>query len=266
VVLALCVIPVVYVAWRGLVLLADIQPFEMKVAQYTPKDVVGNLGGMKVVIPRHYAEFVEYDEDPPAFSGGRKGPTPERTFDSRLRSFGMDVRFPDMKGLENDQIREEKRRQPIQKRMWLYVGIITGERYPGDGFLDRLASRVYKPGDYWWDSYERLPDDTHGLEMHVAAGLDPSTGKARRESKDIDVKDIYIHRNASGKVDTYIDCRIVSCDMSFSLEPEAHVDVIVDFRRALLPEWQKIRASVRDLLLSFKVKEVPAGAIESVSQ
>lgn len=37
---------------------------QMATAQYTPKDVVGDLGGMPVTIPRHLAEFVEYEGDP----------------------------------------------------------------------------------------------------------------------------------------------------------------------------------------------------------
>ncbi len=40
------------------------QPPEMAMARYTPKDVIGDLGGLKVKIPRHYAEYVEYDDDP----------------------------------------------------------------------------------------------------------------------------------------------------------------------------------------------------------
>jgi hypothetical protein len=67
----------------------------------------------------------------------------------------------------------------------------------------------------------------------------------------------------AGKVDAYIDCNrpsvpggVARCGLSFSLEPVAHISVQASFRRALLPEWQKIRASVRDLLLSFRVKEV----------
>ena len=46
---------VVYVIWRVSVLFYGFQPLEMALAQYTPKDVVGDLGGMKVLIPRYYA-------------------------------------------------------------------------------------------------------------------------------------------------------------------------------------------------------------------
>jgi len=36
------------------------QSSKMAMAQYTPKDVIGNLGGMRVRISRHCAEIVEF--------------------------------------------------------------------------------------------------------------------------------------------------------------------------------------------------------------
>jgi hypothetical protein len=38
-----------------------------------PKDVIGGLGGMKVRIPRHYAEYVEDDGDPGLLMAKLKG-------------------------------------------------------------------------------------------------------------------------------------------------------------------------------------------------
>ena len=255
---------VIYVIWKVSFFLYGFQPLEMALAQYTPKDVVGDLGGMKVLIPRYYAEYVEYDADP-GFGEKRKGPRPERTFASRLRSFGIEAHFPDMKGLENAQIREEKiqeekRRQPQPESSWIDIGINAGEDYPGDGFLDRGTSYLDIPGKYWWNNYKRLPNDEHGLEFWVVADVDPRTGKPGRESSD--TYDVYIHRDASGKVDTHIRCNrtdvprgVATCRMGFSLAPKAQVGVRVGFRRGLLPEWQKIRQSAHNLLLSFEVKE-----------
>jgi hypothetical protein len=40
------------------------QPPEMAAAQFSRGVVVGDLGGMPVAIPRHFAEYVEYDGDP----------------------------------------------------------------------------------------------------------------------------------------------------------------------------------------------------------
>ena len=204
------VVSLIYVSWRAFALINGFQPPEMAAARHTPRDVIGDLGGMKVRIPRHYAEYVEYDGDP-GFGEKRKGPRPQRTFDSRLTSFGIDVRFPDMKGLENAQIREEKRRQPLQEKTWLYIGINAGEIYPGYGFLDRLTDRTLfnphasKSKRPWDHIYERMPEDEHGLEVWRLSKVDPHTGRPAWE--DSDAHDIYIHRDTSGKVDTYISCK-----------------------------------------------------------
>jgi len=248
----------IYAMQRMSARIIGFQPPEMAMARYTPKDVIGNLGGMKVRIPRHYAEYVTYDGDP-RFGEKRKGPRPERTFDSRLRSFGIEARFPDMKGLENALLREEKRRQPLQEKTWIYIGINAGEIYSGDGFLDRLTNASL-PGNkaYWWDTYERISEDKYGLEVWLLSGTDPRTGKPARESHT--TNDIYIHRGSSGNVNTYISCGrpsvpsgIGNCNLTTSLAPKAQVVVKVMFRRGLLPEWKRIQQSVRELLLSFEV-------------
>lgn len=232
-------------------------PLEMALAKHTPVDVVGNLGGMRVVIPRYYAEFVEYDGDP-GFGQRRKGPRSERTPESRLRSFGMDVRFPDMKGLENDELRAQKRRGSIHESTWLRVSVVAGEIYPGDGFLDRGFSYIFPAKSHHWsDQYERQINNVHGLEAYLITAIDPRTGKRGYES--YDTQDVYVDRFPSGKVLAQIDCNRPSvpgggatCSMDFSLEPKAGAQVTVNFRRDLLPEWRLIHASVQRLILSFE--------------
>jgi hypothetical protein len=264
-VVVLVAVPFIYISWRVYSTLNGFQPPEMAAAQYTPRDVIGDLGGMKVRIPRHYAEYVEYDGDP-GFGEKRKGPRPQRTFDSRLTSFGIDVRFPDMKGLENAQIREEKRRQPLQEKTWIHIGINAGEIYPGDGFLDRRTERTllqYQPHtpegrENWLFTYERMPEDEYGLEVWRLSETDPTTGRPAREDRN--ALDIYIHRDASGKVDTFISCKYPSvpggigkCNAGTHLEPKAKAVVRINFRRGMLPDWQRICQSARDLLMSFEV-------------
>ncbi|MDO4795952.1 MAG: hypothetical protein Q4A28_08460 [Brachymonas sp.] len=103
------------------------QPPEMAMARYTPKDVIGDLGGLKVRIPRHYAEYVVYDGDP-RWGKKRKGPIPERTFNSKLRNFGIRARFPDMRGLENAQLQEELRSYSLNPdNPWLNMTINSGK-------------------------------------------------------------------------------------------------------------------------------------------
>lgn len=62
------------------------EPPEMAARRFTPKDVIGDLGGMRVNIPRYCAEYVEYDGDP-GFGEKRKS-LPERLPTSKLRHRG----------------------------------------------------------------------------------------------------------------------------------------------------------------------------------
>lgn len=50
-------------------------PPEMIQARYLSEDVIGDLGGMEVRIPRDYARYVEYDADP-GFGEKRDGLRP----------------------------------------------------------------------------------------------------------------------------------------------------------------------------------------------
>lgn len=111
------------------------QPPEMAAARYTPKDVIGDLGGLKVRIPRHYAEYVVYDGDP-RFGEKRKGSVPERTFDSKLRNFGIRVRFPDMEGLKSYQLEQEYRSYNLNpENPWINITVNSGENYPSLGLM-----------------------------------------------------------------------------------------------------------------------------------
>ena len=135
------------------------QPPEMALAQYTPRDVIGDLGGMLVRIPRHYAEYVEYDDDP-GFGEKRKESIPERNFKSRLRSFGMNVRFPDMKGLETMELKEAHRNYRLKpENPWIDISINAGSIYPsmGKNANSGLAKKLWEKSEYWFANYERAP-------------------------------------------------------------------------------------------------------------
>ena len=238
------------------------QPPEMALAQYTPRDVIGDLGGMLVRIPRHYAEYVEYDDDP-GFGEKRKESIPERNFKSRLRSFGMNVRFPDMKGLETMELKEAHRNYRLKpENPWIDISINAGSIYPsmGKNANSGLAKKLWEKSEYWFANYERAPQlDTAGLEAYVVAGTDPRTGKPARESDSTD--DIYIHK-ATSHVETFISCGrtsvpggVATCHMHFGLEPKAKVRVDAGFSPTLLKEWRAIKESVTGLFLSFEVEE-----------
>lgn len=234
------------------------QPPQMAVAQFSTSKVVGDLGGMPVTIPSHFANFVEYDGDP-GWGEKRKGPRPERTHASKLRSFGFYVRFPDMAGLSSPEMWNDKQSQKTYNTMWINVGLNAGERYKDEWGMDRLANAIGRSGYILkHEQYEQLPDPQHGLTVYAAAGIDPKTNKPYRE--DPYATDIFVHRDKAGRVDAYIRCSnrnvpAPPCRHNFSLEPDVKAKIDISYRRSLLPEWQQIQTSVTQLILTFKAAD-----------
>ena len=267
---------VVLVGWLTLkiyaasarVSMAGFQPPEMAMAQYTPTDVIGDLGGMKVRIPRACAEYVEYDGDP-GFGEKRKGPVPERTFESKLSSFGIDARLPDMRCKENPELRENYRQAFLaQDNPWINIGISAGERYPMlcAGAIDAEARMVTDtlehPTKYWMFNYERLSNPVQGLEAYIVTGINPNTHGLARDTE----KDWFVHRGESGKADVVISCGKVSvpngvatCKMNFDLDPNAKVKVTASFVEPRLSQWNEIRQLVTHRLISYEVTSVMPG-------
>ncbi|WP_415755591.1 hypothetical protein [Pseudomonas leptonychotis] len=260
-------IPVGYLIWKSHSIdtwLSGFQPSEMALVQYTPEDVIGDLGGMKVHIPSVCAEYVEYDGDP-GFGERRKGALPERTFDSKLKSFGVDARFPEMTCKESEGLREDYRRLR-QDNPWISIGINAGSIYPKLGvkaadYREALViESINKPSEFWFLNYEKVPGLIFGLDAYVVTGMDPNLGKTARDSER--VNDVFVGRAARGAADTYITCGktyvlggVSSCSMGFSMEPKAKVYVDVRFARSRLSSWRDIRQSTIDFLMGFKVSE-----------
>lgn len=239
-------------------------PPPMAAAYHTPKDLVGDLGGMPVRIDRHIVRLVEYDGDP-GWGEKRKGPPPERTHASRLASFGFYVRYPDMRSLDEPEMRADfERYHPIMKPIeyglrdtnpWLDGGIQSGSSYPGHGFLDRR---------FWGTDrmpvgkgYVTEPSPIKGLELYVASGNHPYSGTPLRYEAGLN--DVYVHRSPKGNVTTYIRCGYQSatqrptwCEQTWSMESDGYgMKVNVMYRHGLLPQWQDIQAKVSQFILNF---------------
>lgn len=250
-------------------------PPQMAAAYNTAQDLVGDLGGMPVRIDRHIVRLVEYDGDP-GWGEKRKGPPPERTHASRLKSFGFYVRYPDMRSLNEPEMREDyERYHPIMKPMeyglrdkepWLDGGIQSGSSYPGHGFLDRLYAALLDPTQQAVDEkFVPEPTPIKGLDLFVASGIDPRTGIPWRYESIW--TDRYVHRDRQGKVITYIRCSYrrnrtpTSCTQEWSMESNGLSMVVeVRYRHGLLPQWQDIQAKVSQFILDFKDPTVTASA------
>ncbi len=252
------------------------EPAEMAAVHYRQKTLRANLGGMLVAIPWYFAEYVEYDGDP-GFGEKHKGPRPVRTPESKVRSFGFDMRYPDMRGLEIWAMRSERSRRYTPANIpWISVGMTSGEDYPGDGFMDRRAYaslEAVPSNDHPMFLYSRLPNKQHGLEVYAQLTIDERTSRPYRE--DSDAEDVFVYRDQDGHVKSYIRCsnrkyvpgtkRKLSappCEHEFSLEPRADVEVYVHYRRQLLHQWQNIEMKVRQRILSF---EILPGETESLA-
>lgn len=245
--------------WQG-----GFQPPEMAAAQYSSKDVVGNLGGLPVRLPHYAVHLVEYDGEP---SWGKSKNSAPRTEATGIKSFGFYARYPDMQMIDSYATEKEQKSQSIYTTMWLSVGVTSGEIYPKDGFLDRQFACLIRStapptcgGDkvYWWDDYERLPKPEHGLTGFALKGVEPKSGQPAREERS--TKDVFVAKDAKGRVRTYIDCSNVGhdaapCSHDFSMEYNGmHAVIDVSYRRGLLPHWQDIQTKVTQAMLDFVVQ------------
>lgn len=242
-------------------------PGEMAIATYTPKDVVGDLGGMKVTIPRHIPELVEYNGDP-GWGEKRKGLRPERTHDSKIMSFGFDVRYPDMATLSSPEMWADKKAQKTFETKWMRVSVATGQIYPRDGAMDSLArSTIDVPAASrfpWTNRYTQLPRKEFGLTVYTLQDINPQTGHPAREDRD--AVDVFIARKAKDQVTTFIECRVhfrysVACTQDFSMEYDGVKALIsVSYQPELRAHWRDIQAKVTQMILSFKASSdsIPA--------
>lgn len=110
--------------------------FKAPLDQFGVPYSVGDLGGKPVNLGRE-AGYLEYDDDP-GFVSGRKYKPQVRTYQSKIQSFGFNVRYTD--GLvyisyykAPQALRKEFETQ--QKRpdnQWVDVGVYAGRHYFGN--------------------------------------------------------------------------------------------------------------------------------------
>lgn len=128
--------------------------------------------------------------------------------------------------------------------------------------IDRLA-RIYiegKPrpsqisGLNYNDVYIKTDEFAYGLERYIPHP------KWIRQSGYEETTDVYIHKNADGKIDTLIRCDNISvpmgrdCEQDFLLNPTLKVKLIASFQRVHLQDWELIQQQAKTLLNSFFVQ------------
>ena len=211
--------------------------------------IIGDLGGVPVSIPKPYARFVEYENDP-HFLKPRKGQPPKRTFQSKLRSFGFEFRLPDMAALTLKTL-PEKKESTLYNTMWMSVGVDVASYNNQLGLQRMLNSSLTTK---WGDDergYKQLPDKLYGLVVNIP---DHSNENKRPN------RNMYFHLNDQGQIDSYIRCHITwhdaaPCKHIFLVSNFKNTMFSVNYRASLLSQWQEIQSAVTKLILSFSVKQ-----------
>ena len=219
---------------------------------------VGHLGGVPVVVPPGFAHFVEYDGDP-HFMERRKGPRPERTFQSGIRGFGFEVRYPDMATAtwENRDERDSPKYYATTPWMRTLIYSNSDYGYRGENKIDRFAKNSLESAESF-HHYERLPEKQYGLTVYTPTDVDLSRRViGNPKGRDDFDKNFYLYESESGKTDAYIACPNMirdadECEHRFTLAPTMEVLVAVKYRKGLLPHWRDIQARLTQTLLSFR--------------
>jgi hypothetical protein len=277
--LTLLAIIVLLVAGIAIAFYVGMKPYRQLADSWVFKEnkaepVIGDLGGIPVSIPQPIARFVEYEGDP-HFLEPRKGPTPVRTFQSKLRSFGFEVRFPDMAPLTGKTL-EDKHKSNIYNTMWLGVGIGV-ESYYNESTLKHRADNLPYPSQIrtseaapglpartWKEEhgYIRSPNLLYGLVVNEVQGYDEAK-RYRIPGNGSGDDTIYYHVDEQGNVDTYIRCDNIKheaapCSHHFILPKAQHTIVKIHYRIGLLPQWCEIQEAVGKTILGFAVSPNPA--------
>lgn len=220
---------------------------------------IGDLGSVPVDLPKNLVHLVEYDGDP-AWGKKREGAKPTRSYDSKINSFGFDVRYTDNTILDKSN-KSLKRAYDEEKNLpnspWVSVNVTSGDRYYGAGGIHRIGDGALHPSSAAGPvhEYEQLDNEQYGLEVYAPPGIDPKTDRPYREDRY--AKDVFIQRDKTGQIITYIKCsnRDVPsppCSHYFDLEPKMALDLNVQYSLYDLEDWQQIEKVVRQQVLDFR--------------
>lgn len=221
--------------------------------------IIGDLGGVPVEMPSNSVRLVEYNGDPD-WGESFEDAVPKRNYESKISSFGFDVRYTDgalYDGVVVNISDEYEAQKNLSYSPWVSVGVNSGNRYYGSGGIDRIGQGTInaRPDRHPTSIYTKIPDTLYGLEVYASPGIDPKTNTPWREDRY--AEDIFIKRDDNETIATYIKCsnREVErppCTHYFDLEPDMKLDVYVSYSRYVLKDWQQIEQVVRAAVLDFR--------------
>lgn len=242
--------------------------FKPPITPYGQPYRVGNLDGQPINLGEAIQGAVEYDD-----KAGKQFDSSSRTYDSPIAAFGLDMRYTDgipvMRYYKAPQYAAEQYKIQINQpnHQWVHLTVLAGSGFqlPREGAdkVDRLA-RIYierKPRRSetvgllnYYNVYIKTDELAYGLERYVPHP------KWIREAGYENTPDVYVHKNTTGKIDTFIQCHNIdvplarNCYQDFLLDPALKVQVTAKFQRVHLQDWQLIQQQAKTLLNSFFVK------------
>jgi hypothetical protein len=209
-----------------------------------------DIGGVQAVVPKCYANFLEYNGNPSPWEGGAQMKAPASR---KVRSMGFYATINSsniLVCLGGRPSAEDAR--SVDERVIL-VGLTTGEDYPGGGYLDRLTQRTVIVPTNRFAQYKSMANKELDLiEYHLVVhdGMSASEVLATGES------DYFLHRDAAGKVDTFIKCSrrkvpAPPCSHRFGLEPKSLAEVEISYSRNDLNKWSEMEKVTKKIIIDF---------------
>lgn len=221
-----------------------------------PAVLTANLGGAPARIPQAYLGFLEFDKKG---EGLRSSPDPNGL--RKIRSFGFEVRYPDMTVLRPETHADYKSKT-IYNTDWFRVVVLSNsycggcfeDNNPTESLVRGISSQLnFKGPEY---NYVAEPEKFNGLEVWNALGPDGPVSLSYRNHP---LDTIYVGRDSTGLAITYIRCSnaphaAANCQQNFTLYPKLKASTSISYRKGWLPHWAAIQSKTTDLLNGFIIK------------
>jgi hypothetical protein len=230
-------------------------------------DTIGKLGTHSISIPAGVIDgWARYMGDPGDFADPKikaKYQRPPESYDLPIESFGFLYRITDgdiytsFRQTEEDYRRDNETLIPYGKPFpWASVSAygqydaevpLNFNAYVQEGFkISKEISNI---------NYIQQSQPLYGLTVYRANnGIDPETGEPWKS--DVNAKDIFIKKDQTGNIKTYIDCQftqhINSCHHMF-YNDDWHIQVWISYSRTYLPQWQEMEGNIINILNSWRV-------------
>lgn len=213
-----------------------------------PRNVIGNLGGVKFSFPAGYVMFPEYDGEPTPWDG-KKRATPVRTYDSSINSMSLRMEYPGFQLIKA---------YASSKNKIIDIGFTSGENFHDGGGVRRRFQYMNRDRDY---QYEKSKSDISDLIYYklIPGFVGEHTEEGRKRFfNDLRNRDIYINKSASSEIESYIMCGNHGagrsrCRHHFNVL-EIKTKLELRYPRELLQNWKLFEKEAVSKIFYFRVE------------